>query len=236
MGHTRWATRREEGTNQKHTIGIVADTATKQSFREGRLWAVLSRRSIPLDILQGVLIGFGVSILILGTLVSIRSSTLMTTVNGWQSTQACGIASDLVTEAACAQKLPAVNSPSEAMYWQATVDGSGSKLGGSKSYVIHFVKGRLPPVSAFWSITIAGSNRLMVADAEHKYSVSDRSGLIANDDGSIDVYLQPISPAGHDANWLPTPSGTFMLWLRAYEPAQSILDGTWQPPAIELAR
>jgi hypothetical protein len=212
----------------------VTDAPTNRSLGS-RLRAILWKRSIPMDILQGALIGFGLSILIIGSLIAVRSASLMTTVNGWQSTQACGVASDLITEAACAQTLPAVNAPSEAMYWQATVDGTQAKLDGSKSYVIHFAKGGLPPVNAFWSITIAGRNRVMVANAAHKYSVSDRTGLVANSDGSIDVYLQPTASAGHEVNWLPTPSGNFMLWLRD-EPAQSILDGTWHPPAVEVAR
>jgi hypothetical protein len=205
-------------------------------MKHGPLWAVLWKRTVPLDILQGALIGFGVSILLVATLILVRTSTLMTTVNGWQTTQACGVPSDLITQAACARTLPGINQPSEAMYWQATVAGSGAKLDGSKSYVIRFPKGGLPPVNAFWSITIAGANRLMVANSAHTYSVSDRSGLLANGDGSIDIYLQPTSPTGHEKNWLPTPNGNFMLWLRAYEPAPAILDGTWQPPAIEVAR
>jgi hypothetical protein len=196
----------------------------------------VGKRTIWLDILQGVLIGFGLSLVLIGTLIVARTSTLMTTVNGWQTTQACGVPSDLITQAACARTLPAINPPSEAMYWQATVDGPGAKLDGSTSYVIHFPKGGVPPVNAFWSITIAGANRLMVANSAHTYSVSDRSGLVANGDGSTDIYLQPKVPTGHEKNWLPTPSGNFMLWLRAYEPAPSILDGTWEPPAIEMAR
>ena len=194
------------------------------------------KRSIPLDIVQGVLVGWGVMILVIGILITTRGQSMMTTVHGWRSTQACGVPSDWITQAACAQTLPAINSPSEAMYWQATVDGTGAKLDGTRSYTIHFPAGGLPPVSAFWSITMAGSNRLMVANPEHKYSVSDHSGLVANSDGSTDIYLQPTAPAGHEANWLPTPRGNFMLWLRAYEPGQAVLDGTWQPPAVEAAR
>ena len=92
--------------------------------------------------------------------------------------------------------------------------------------------GGLPPVNAFWSITIAGSDRLMVANSAHKYSVSSHSGLQPNPDGSIDIYIQPTAPGEHEANWLPTPNGKFMLWLRAYEPRQSVLAGTYVPPAV----
>lgn len=196
----------------------------------------LWRRSIPLDILQGVLIGFGLSLLLAFALISVQAQAMMTTVNGWKTTQACGVPGSWLVEAACADTLPAVNAPQEAVYWQATVDANGAKLDGSKNYVIQFPAGGLPPVSAFWSITIAGSNRLMVENPTHKYSVSDRSGLQKNPDGSINVYLRPTAPAGHEANWLPTPGGGFMLWLRAYEPGPSVLDGTYRPPAVTEAQ
>ena len=198
---------------------------------------MLWRRTIWKDVVQGVLIGFGVSILLTEIIVGIRVSSMMATVNGWRSTQLCGVDSDRITLAACGQTLPAINTPKEAMYWQASVDATGAKLDGADDYVIRFPAGELPPVNAFWSITIADARtRLMVANPEHKYSVGDRSGLVANADGSVDIYVQPTAPAGHKANWLPTPSGDFMLWLRAYEPEQSVLDGTWQPPAIRKVK
>jgi hypothetical protein len=178
-----------------------------------------------------------VSILLTDIVIGIRVHSMMATVNGWRSTQLCGVDSDRITLAACSRTLPAINTSQEAMYWQASVDATGAKLDGADDYVIRFPAGELPPVNAFWSITIADARtRLMVANPEHKYSVSDRSGLAVNGDGSVDIYLQPTVPAGHKANWLPTPSGDFMLWLRAYEPEQSVLDGTWQPPAIRKVR
>lgn len=211
----------------------MSNAATQRSTRLGRVWSVLWRRRIWKDVVQGVLIGTGVSILLTEIVVGIRVNSMMTTVNGWRSTQSCGVDSDRITLAACGQTLPAINTPEEAMYWQASVDATGAKLHGADDYVISFPAGELPPVHAFWSITIADARtRLMVANPEHKYSVTDRSGLVANADGSVDIYLQPTAPAGPKANWLPTPSGDFMLWLRAYEPEQSVLDRIWQPPAI----
>lgn len=190
------------------------------------------RRSIPLDIIQGLLIGWGLALLLAHLLISAQTRAIMTAVNGWQTTQACSVPGSWLVEAACALELPAVNSPQEAVYWQATVDAGGAKLKGSKDYVIHFPMGGLPPAKAFWSITIANSKRLMVANSAHKYSVSSHSGLQATPDGSVDIYLRPTAPAGHESNWLPTPSGDFMLWLRAYEPGPSVLDGTYKPPPV----
>jgi len=190
------------------------------------------RRSIPLDIIQGLLIGWGLALLLAYLLISAQTRAFVTMVNGWQTTQACGVPGSRLVEAACAHFLPAVSSPQEAVYWQATVDARGAKLDGSRNYVIHFPAGGLPPAKAFWSITIANSKRLMVENAAHKYSVSSHSGLQANADGSVDISLRPTAPAGPEANWLPTPRGRFMLWLRAYEPGSSVLDGTYAPPAV----
>ncbi len=190
------------------------------------------RRSVPLDLLQGLLVGCGLSLLLAHLLIGVQRRAIMTTVNGWRTTQACGVPGSWLVEAACALELPAVNSPQEAVYWQATVDANGAKLHGSRSYLIHFPPHGLPPVKAFWSITIANSKRLMVANSAHRYSVSSHSGLRPDPDGSVDIYLGPTAPAGREANWLPTPSGDFMLWLRAYEPAPPVLDGTYEPPAV----
>ncbi|HET7724790.1 MAG TPA: hypothetical protein VFK68_09135, partial [Propionibacteriaceae bacterium] len=87
----------------------MVGTATKP--RHSRWWTVLVRRSIPLDIVQGVLVGWAVMILVIGVLITTRGQSMMTTVNGWRSTQSCGVPSDWVTQAACAQTLPAINSP-----------------------------------------------------------------------------------------------------------------------------
>ena len=36
-----------------------------------------------------------------------------------------------------------------------------------------------------------------------------------------------------EANWLPAPSGTFSLFMRAYWAEKVMLDGTWKPPTID---
>jgi len=69
----------------------------------------------------------------------------------------------------------------------------------------------------------------------NRYMVSDRSGLAQNPDGSVDIYLQSTAPAGHESNWLPTPTGKFILWLRVYMPGATILDGSYKvPPVIKV--
>jgi hypothetical protein len=38
------------------------------------------------------------------------------------------------------------------------------------------------------------------------------------------------------SNWLPAPDGNFSLYIRAYWGKEAILDGTWQPPEIEVVQ
>jgi hypothetical protein len=60
---------------------------------------------------------------------------------------------------------------------------------------------------------------------------------VANADGSVDIYLQKTAPAGHESNWLPAPSGKFILWLRVYMPGAAILNGEYTvPPIVEVSR
>src|SRR5215469_15926981 len=54
--------------------------------------------------------------------------------------------------------------------------------------------------------------------------------------GSTDLYVQNQSPgAEKESNWLPAPTGKFILMLRMYWPNEndpSIIDGTWTIPVL----
>jgi len=196
-------------------------TTRKHWFR-GRVWK---------DIVLGVIVGAVASLFlgdIIGALTIVRTSSVA---NGWSAPTQCGVPASFVVEGGCAIAYPAINQPSEAMYWVAQVDGSHAALNGANTYTIHFAAGQTPPVNAFWSITTgAAKTRVMTANAEHKYSVSSHSSLTTNADGSLDIYLGPSLPTGApESNWLPTPDGGFVLWLRLYQPT----DPSWTPPAIQ---
>jgi hypothetical protein len=121
------------------------------------------------------------------------------------------------------------------MYWTTKVDGAGQNLSGAQAYIMHFPAGGLPPNDAFWSLTMGDAKNHFVANPINRYSLSDRSGLVQNPDGSTDIYIQNAAPTGHESNWLPAPSGNFILWLRAYLPGQPILNGEYQvPPVVEV--
>ncbi len=75
-----------------------------------------------------------------------------------------------------------------------------------------------------------------VANKMNRYSVSDRTGLVQNPDGSVDIYIQNAAPEGHESNWLPAPAGNFLLWLRVYIPGQAILEGKYIiPPVVSVS-
>lgn len=190
-------------------------------------------RTITSDVIQGILLGIGLAFIIL----LIIGNTHVTKVNGWTTMYGCGEpGNDIVKRAACnVVFLGPINVPQEAMYWTTSKDGAGHTLNGEHDYIIHFPAGKLPPNNAFWSLTMGDAKNRFVANPINRYSVSDRSGLVSNTDGSVDIYIQNTVPKGHETNWLPAPSGNFILWLRVYLPDQIILDGNFNvPPVVEI--
>jgi hypothetical protein len=189
-------------------------------------------RTITTDVVQGILVGVGLAFI---TLLMIGNAYI-TKVNGWTTMTGCGEPDNgLLRRAACnVIFLGPVNVPQEAMYWTTSKDGAGHTLNGQHNYIMHFPAGQLPPNHAFWSLTMSDAKNRFVANPVNRYSVGDRSGLVPNADGSIEIYIQNSVPAGHETNWLPAPSGKFVLWLRAYLPGQTILDGDYKvPPVVE---
>jgi hypothetical protein len=191
-------------------------------------------RTVRNDILQGILIGFGLAFVT----AQIYARFKATKVNGWVTMFGLGLPGNgMLLRAVHAQLFPGpVNVPQEAMYWWTNVDGAGHALSGQHSYTMHFPPGGLPPNNAFWSLTMGDSQNHFVPNPIDRYSVSDRSGLIPNDDGSTDIYIQNAAPPEFESNWLPAPSSNFILWLRVYMPAQTILDGKYQVPAVVEGR
>ena len=135
---------------------------------------------------------------------------------------------------------PGWNRPQDAIYPLSQADPDGRAYDGAKqAYVMRFEKGRLPPVDGFWSLTLYDGEFFFVPNAINRYAVSERDALVANPDGSIDLYIQPESPGkDKEANWLPAPRGKFQLILRMYGPRKtppSIVDGSWTPPPVRRA-
>ncbi len=197
-------------------------------------WNFGPKRTVLLDIIQGILIGAGLAFV---TILFIIPKVSVTKVNGWTTMYGCGEPGNgFLLRGVCAITFSGpINVPQEAMYWTTKVDGAGHTLSGAHSYVMHFPAGGLPPNQAFWSLTMGDAKNHFVPNPLNRYSVSDRSGLVQNADGSVDIYIQNAAPAGHESNWLPSPSGNFILWLRVYLPGQLILNGEYKvPPVVEV--
>ena len=112
----------------------------------------------------------------------------------------------MLLRAAYAQIFPGpVNVPQEAMYWTTSGDGAGHALSGKHDYIMHFPPGGLPPNNAFWSLTMGDAQNRFVANPINRYSVSDRSGLVPNADGSVDIYIQNTAPQAVNPTGCPRP-------------------------------
>ena len=194
------------------------------------------RRTTFADIVQGIILGAVLAFITATLIITAEAKSVYTTMNGWSTTMQAGKpGNSVLLRAAMAKVLPAANVAEEAVYWTTAVDSTGQNLNGQHDYVLHFPSGGLPPNDAFWSLTMTDAKGVLVANPINRYSLGDRSGLVSNADGSIDIYIQNTAPAGHAANWLPAPAGGFMLWLRAYQPGAAILSGEYQvPPVVEV--
>jgi hypothetical protein len=193
----------------------------------------LSTRTVQSDVVQGLLIGFGLAFVSAQVYARIKA----TTVNGWITMFGLGEPGNgMLLRAAHAQLfLGPVTVPQEAMYWWTNSDGAGHTLNGQHDYSMHFPAGGLPPNDAFWSLTMGDAKNHFVPNPINRYNVGDRSGLSQNPDRSVDIYIQHTAPAGHESNWLPAPSGNFILWLRVYIPGEAILRGEYTvPPVVQV--
>src|SRR6478609_6095074 len=136
------------------------------------------------------------------------------------------------------------NDAVEAMYPYTRTDITGEPLDGSKrKYTITFAPGQLPPVNAFWSVTMYdGKSQLLVKNPINRYLINSPMlpEMKKAADGSLTLYIQKDSPgADKEANWLPAPDDKIYLVMRLYWPkptTPSILpagEGTWKPPGVK---
>ena len=113
-------------------------------------------------------------------------------------------------------------------------DADGRPLASDQRYVVHFDKSRLPPVRAFWSLTVYNDAQAFADNPINRYAIGDRDDLQFGADGSLDIYVQRASPGGdRERNWLPTPAtGGFTMNMRLYWPKPEAIEGRWQPPPV----
>ena len=132
------------------------------------------------------------------------------------------------------------NSKQEAIYPAYAVDAEGNKLDGANKYTVRFAKGELPPVNAFWSLTMYKlPESLLVANPIDRYLLNSPMlpDFVKDADGGLTFYVQTESPGkDKEPNWLPAPKGPFVIATRLYWPKPEALDGKWkQPPMTKVS-
>jgi hypothetical protein len=156
-------------------------------------------------------------------------------VNGWAVSLDVGrYGTDYRHRAVIALVGLGANLTEDAVYPMTGVDAEGRPLVGTNRYVLNFPKGQIPPVNAFWSLTMYNAKHFFVENPLQRQALGDRDKLAFNPDGSLTLYLQRDQPDKDKvSNWLPAPEGEFFLILRLYWPKAQVLDGTWKPPGVE---
>lgn len=129
----------------------------------------------------------------------------------------------------------------EAYFTIMNHDAKGGPLDGShQRYVMRFPEGQLPPSNAFWSLTVYDlPERQLVDNPLNRYLINSTmlGDLKKEPDGSVVLYIQHDAPGkDKESNWLPVPKGKFIMFLRTYWPKESVLDGSWKAPEIEVAK
>ena len=170
-------------------------------------------------------------------------ATLGTDENGWRvATKGFGdremYNGNYTLRAAAAMAGIYGNDAVEALYPLLATDSDGNKPDTSiNRYTLTFPAGQLPPVNAFWSVTMYDAKtQLLIDNPINRYLINSPMlpDLKKNADGSLTLYIQKDSPGrGMESNWLPGPNGPIYLVMRLYWPKEEALNGTWKPPAVE---
>jgi len=168
-------------------------------------------------------------------LMAWKLPTIARAVNGWSmNTDTMGVYGNYyLKRAIIAQGGLGANVPEDAIYPINLADESGKPLEGANKYTLHFEKTAMPPVNAFWSVTLYDADGYQVANPLNRFALSSWMPLKYNPNGSLDLYFQNESPgADKEANWLPAPKTPFNLTMRMYVPKSEALTGKWNPPPV----
>ena len=132
------------------------------------------------------------------------------------------------------------NSQMEAMYPVYSVDAAGKKTDGANRYTLRFAAGQLPPVHAFWSLTMYElPSSLLYANPLERYLLNSPMlpQFKRDPDGGLTLLVQHDSPGkDKEANWLPAPSESYFMVMRLYWPKDEALSGKWTAPPLTRAQ
>ena len=172
-------------------------------------------------------------------LMAWKIPTLARVANNWSmNTDTMGVYGNYYLKRAIVTQLGlGANLPEDAIYPLNLGDETGKPLDGANKYAIHFGKAEIPPVDAFWSITLYDNDGFQVANSINRFAVSSWMPFKRDADGSLTLYIQNESPgADRESNWLPAPKGPFNLTMRLYAPKSEALTGLWNPAPVVVAK
>jgi hypothetical protein len=165
--------------------------------------------------------------------------TMARVVNYWSmNTDTMGVYGNYYLKRAIVSQMGlGANLPEDAIYPLNLADEAGKPLDGANKYAIHFAKDEIPPVDAFWSITLYDPEGFQVANSINRFAVSSWMPFKRDADGSLTLYIQNENPGSdRESNWLPAPKGPFNLTMRLYAPRSEALTGLWKPPPVMVAK
>jgi hypothetical protein len=163
----------------------------------------------------------------------IKKADYSTQSNGWSvNYKVTNFIKDPLLRASVNRFGPATHIAQEALYFSAKPEGQ--PLSGANKYVLKFNAGALPPVDAFWSLTLYNAaDFALVENPINRYSIGDRTaGLVYGSDGSLEIQIQKQAPAQGNSNWLPAPEGAYQLVLRTYQPKPALFNGSYKLPPL----
>ena len=161
----------------------------------------------------------------------IKKADYSTKLNGWSvNYKVTNFIKDPLLRASVNRFGPATHVAEEALYFGAKPD---QPLSGANKYVLKFNAGGLPPVDAFWSLTLYGADFSLVENPINRYSIGDRTaGLVYGPDGSLEIQIQNQAPGQGTSNWLPAPTGPYQLVMRTYQPKPALFNGAYRLPPL----
>jgi hypothetical protein len=171
------------------------------------------------------------------TLMRDKVSSIARVSNGWQmNTETMGVYGNFYLKRAIIALVGlGANQPDDAIYPLNVADADGKPVAAENRYVMHFKKEELPPVDAFWSLTMYDAEGFQTPNALNRFAIGDRDALKFNPDGSLDLSIQHEDPGpDRQSNWLPAPrSGKLGLTMRLYAPRPQVAAGLWNPPVVK---
>ena len=148
-------------------------------------------------------------------------------VNGWQIARDLGrYKTKYLYRAAWTFFAVGGNLVEDAIYPLTLVDSEKKQLNGANKYVLRFARNQIPPVAAFWSLTMYDKESYLVDNPIGRYALGDRSNMKRGNDGSLTIYIKANRRAqDKESNWLPSPKGAvFKLALRLYVPKKQVAE------------